>query len=74
MLIWHIAWTRYIYGSLADDSYRGLYVPSAEVDILGEAEPALPPDLADERAALAARRAALEEQALAAEEAGADLP
>ncbi|NWF78674.1 MAG: hypothetical protein HXY37_01350, partial [Chloroflexi bacterium] len=74
LLLWHIAWTRHTYGSLADDSYRGLYVPSAEVDILGEDEPALPPELASERDALAAQRDEIEVQTVAAERAGVDLP
>jgi hypothetical protein len=59
LLAWRVAVTRHRYGTLADDEYRGLYIPEAEVTILGTAEAELPPALADERAALAAQRAAL---------------
>jgi hypothetical protein len=55
LLLWHIARTRHTYGALADDVYRGLYVPRAEVDIIA-ADPGLPPDLAAEHARLMAQR------------------
>jgi len=73
LLLWQIELTRATYGALADDAYRGLYIPSAEVDILAAGADA-PPALAAERAALAAERAVIEERALAAERAGARLP
>ncbi|NTW97214.1 MAG: hypothetical protein HGB28_01540, partial [Oscillochloris sp.] len=63
LLRWQIELTRQTYGALADDEYRGLYVPDAEVDLIGAAEPPLPPALAAERAALAAKRAALADDA-----------
>ncbi|MEP7188918.1 MAG: hypothetical protein ABI901_07010, partial [Roseiflexaceae bacterium] len=74
LLVWQIAVARQTYGPLADDDYRGLYVPSAEVDILSAEASDLPSQLVAERAALAAERVALEQDAFAAEQAGADLP
>ncbi|MFO7167315.1 MAG: ATP-binding protein [Chloroflexota bacterium] len=74
LLVWQVEVTQQTYGPLADDSYRGLYIPRAEVDILGAGGWELPPDLAEERAALAEERRALEAAALNAERAGAELP
>lgn len=59
LLLWQVALTRDTFGALADDTYRRLYVPSAEVDILGAIALALPPDLAAQRAQLDAERQAL---------------
>ncbi|HWQ15806.1 MAG TPA: hypothetical protein VNL77_23595, partial [Roseiflexaceae bacterium] len=56
LLSWQIALTRETFGPLADDTYRGLYVPRAEVEILGAAPQPLPPELARLRAALAQER------------------
>src|SRR5437867_139017 len=72
LLVWQITLTRHAYGALADDTYRGLYVPSAEVDILGAKTFELPAGLAAERATLAEERATLHAQALAHE--GAEEP
>ncbi len=74
LLAWQIALTRYTYGALADDEYRGLYVPDAEVELLSAAMPVVPPELVERRAALAAERATLEERALAAVRVGVDIP
>jgi AAA+ superfamily predicted ATPase len=74
LLAWQIALTRWIYGPIADDSYRGLYIPGAEADILAEEESGLPPDLAEQRAALAEERAAIEVELHSASQDRADLP
>jgi hypothetical protein len=59
LLNWHIAVTRHSYGALADDEYRGLYVPDAEVDLLLAQQRALPAELHERRLALEAQREAL---------------
>ncbi|HEX6293485.1 MAG TPA: ATP-binding protein [Herpetosiphonaceae bacterium] len=74
LLTWHIALTQHTFGALADDTYRGLYVPDAEVEILSGGSAAMPPQLVARRAALAEERAALEEQAAALERSGTIVP
>jgi hypothetical protein len=74
LLAWHIDLTRYTYGTLADDSYRGLYIPSVEIDILGTQEWDMPVEFAQERAGLSQERLEIEEAALAAEREGLSLP
>src|SRR5262245_30152489 len=74
VLTWQIAMTRHAYGALADDENRGLYIPDAEIEILSAAAAPLPPELADQRAELAAERAAIAAHAIAAEQAGLSLP
>ena len=39
LLRWQIAHTREIFGALADDEYRGLYIPDAEIEIQCFASP-----------------------------------
>ncbi|HEY0735310.1 MAG TPA: AAA family ATPase [Herpetosiphonaceae bacterium] len=74
LLNWHIALTQHTFGALADDNYRGLYVPDAEIDILGASIAALPPHLEERRAELAEERAELERQAVEIERAGGVVP
>ncbi|MBC8161783.1 MAG: ATP-binding protein [Roseiflexaceae bacterium] len=74
LLAWQIALTRQTYGALAEDEYRGLYVPDAEVDILAASAAQVPPELLEQRAALERERLALDEAAHAAYDGGADLP
>jgi AAA+ superfamily predicted ATPase len=74
LLAWQIDVTRQIYGPLADDPYRGLYIPDGEVDLLHALAPQLPAELAQRRSALFSEYAAIEQQALAAQRAGANLP
>jgi hypothetical protein len=59
LLEWQIQVTRHTFGALADDEYRGLYVPDAEADLLAAAPQALPDALHVRRAELAQRRLAL---------------
>jgi hypothetical protein len=73
LLRWQIALTRETYGALADDEYRGLYIPDAEADLLSDAPAAISPALADEREALTAQRQAIAVRAAAIERAGGDL-
>ncbi len=63
LLAWQIALTRQTYGALADDEYRGLYIPPAEADILSADAAFLPVELMEQRLKLAAERAALAAQA-----------
>lgn len=63
LLAWRIGVTRHIFGSLADDEYRGLYIPDAEVDVLSADLPGLTPELEARRRQLEAERAAIEQQA-----------
>jgi hypothetical protein len=70
LLGWQVAVTRATYGALADDEYRGLYVPDAEVEVLSVGGPALPEELARQRAVFDAERAEIERQAWVAAEAG----
>lgn len=70
LLGWQVAVTRVTFGALADDEYRGLYVPDAEVEVLSGDQPALPDELTQQRAELAAERAAIERQGWAAAERG----
>ncbi len=65
-----IAATRETFGALADDSYRGLYIPDAEVDILSAADAGFSPALHAERAALRAERRAIAARAAALARAG----
>lgn len=74
LLAWQVALTRETYGALADDTYRGLYIPDAEVDILCSHWSSMSPELAAARGELAEERRALEQQALQAERGGAVLP
>jgi AAA+ superfamily predicted ATPase len=74
LLAWQIALTRQTYGALADDEYRGLYVPDAEVEALSATSPTVPADLAERRAELAAEREFIESQTRAAERHGVELP
>jgi adenylate kinase family enzyme len=74
LLAWQITLTRQTYGALADDEYRGLYIPDAEVDLLGAALPNIPPDLAALRDRLAGERAQIADQARAAQLDGIEPP
>jgi AAA+ superfamily predicted ATPase len=74
LLNWHIALTQHTFGTLADDNYRGLYVPDAEVEILAAGTAALPLELEERRAELAEARAELELRAMEIERAGGDVP
>ncbi|NNJ12456.1 ATP-binding protein [Chloroflexales bacterium ZM16-3] len=60
LLSWQIEQTRFIYGALADDPQRGLYIPDIEADLLAAGPFALPEDLRRQRTALVAERAELE--------------
>lgn len=60
LLSWQIAVTRANFGALADDEYRGLYVPDSEVDLLRSESPSLTDELIQIRADLAAERAEIE--------------
>jgi hypothetical protein len=74
LLAWQVELTRHTFGPLADDEYRGLYIPDAEADLL-TAEPApIPAELALRRAELADERAALDRAWEAAEAAGRSIP
>lgn len=61
LLAWQIAVTRQTFGALAEDPYRGLFVPDAEVDVLAAAPADLLPKLVDLRAELAGERATIAE-------------
>jgi AAA+ superfamily predicted ATPase len=74
LIEWQIALTRQTYGALADDEYRGLYIPDVEVDILSASAPGLPEPLAARRAALAQERMEIEARVRAAEHNGINLP
>ena len=74
LLAWQVEYTRRTFGALADDEYRGLYIPDAEADLLTAAVPAMPADLAERRAQLADERAAMELAWADAEAAGEDVP
>jgi AAA+ superfamily predicted ATPase len=63
LLAWQVAVTRHTFGALADDPYRGLYIPDAEVEVLAAAHLDLPPELVEMRAELAEERAAIEDWA-----------
>jgi len=59
LLGWQVDVTRHRYGALADDEYRGLYVPDREAELLaapGWGDARLPPELRARRADLAAER------------------
>ncbi|MCC6627517.1 MAG: ATP-binding protein [Chloroflexi bacterium] len=60
LLAWRVSVTQHTYGALADDEYRGLYIPDSEVAVLSAGLPSLPEPLADRRRALAAERDAIE--------------
>src|SRR5215213_7171224 len=62
LLTWQVAATRQAYGELADDEYRGLYVPDGEVEILSGPPPSLPDDLSLRRLALEDERQRIEER------------
>jgi hypothetical protein len=74
LLAWQVDLTRQRFGALADDEYRGLYVPDAEADLLSVGLPPPPPALLHRREELAEERNALEAAALRAEERGVGLP
>lgn len=74
LLAWHIDVTRHTYGALADDEYRGLYVPDAEADVLATPAPSLPHALVARRAELQHERDAIEAWAQAAEQDGTTPP
>lgn len=74
LLGWQVKLTRHLNGALADDVYRGLYIPDVEADLLLAETPLLPDDLLAERRSLAILRDEIEEQAVTAERAGVDLP
>src|SRR4051812_12999582 len=63
LLAWQIDCTRFTYGALADDEYRGLYISKAEAELLGRGLPGLPPDLVAPRRALKPRRSSIEQAA-----------
>lgn len=74
LLAWQIALTRQMYGALADDEYRGLYIPEAEIQRLTFDNRDIPPDLAAARAELQAERDWIAKEAYAAAATGIDLP
>src|SRR5262245_19403859 len=61
LLAWQADVTRHLFGALADDEYRGLYIPDAEADLLATPEPQLPAGLRAARLALVEERAALQD-------------
>lgn len=60
LLAWQVDVTRETFGVLADDEYRGMYVPDAEVQILGTAPMVLSEDLIQARQELQDEREKLE--------------
>ena len=70
LLAWRIAVTQHLFGALADDEYRGLYIPDSEVAVLSAGAPDLPPALAERRQTLAAERAEIEARLRASVAAG----
>lgn len=74
LLHWQVEVTRHTYGKLADDAYRGLYIPDSEIEQLQQLYPPLPDELEQRRRALYAEWRAIEEEALAVQRAGATLP
>lgn len=72
LLAWQIMVTRETYGELADDEYRGLYIPDAEVELLTDSAPTMSPELAAQRRVLEDERQQIEERLLASEEGGAN--
>jgi hypothetical protein len=64
LLAWQIMLTRHLtYGALADDEYRGFYIPDSEVDILSAGVPTVPHDLPMQRLELLAEREELNARA-----------
>ena len=49
LLHWQVQVTRATYATLADDPYRGLYLPDQEIDILTQPWPPLSPELAEQQ-------------------------
>jgi hypothetical protein len=74
LLAWQVTLTRRTYGTLADDEYRGLYIPDAEIEILGADAFELPPELVELRAQLQVERELIEARALEAQAAGTETP
>ncbi len=74
LLAWQVQVTRATYAALADDAYRGLYLPDQEIDILCADWPALSAELQHMRTELAEERAALAAEQRSAAEAGLSLP
>jgi hypothetical protein len=60
LLAWRVGVTQHLYGALADDEYRGLYIPDSEVAVLSATAPALPEELVERRRALAGERDQIE--------------
>jgi len=56
LLAWQVEVTRQTYGTLANDEYRGLYIPDAEAEILGSESAQLSDALVARRAVLEAER------------------
>lgn len=63
LLSWHVRLTHALYGDLANDAYRGLYVTDAEANLLVDGLPSIPPALLAERLSLAEERAQLSRRA-----------
>jgi AAA+ superfamily predicted ATPase len=61
LLAWQVAVTRQLNGELADDEYRGLYIPDNEVELLIGAHAGLPDDLVRRRRLLEAEREAIDD-------------
>jgi hypothetical protein len=74
LLAWQIEVTRHTFGALADDEYRGLYIPDAEAEILGSESSRLPDALIARRTALEAERTAIDARTHVSAEAGAAFP
>ena len=76
LLAWQVDLTRLTFGALADDAYRGLYIPEQEAEHLSTAprHQPLPPEFRDRRLALAEERETLAELARVSVAAGVNLP
>jgi AAA+ superfamily predicted ATPase len=74
LLAWQVEVTRQTYGALANDEYRGLYIPDAEAEILGSESAQLPDALVARRAALEAERAHIDERTDVSARDGATFP
>lgn len=74
LLAWQVDVTRHVYGSLANDEYRGLYIPDAEADLLCAMPAELAQPLAERRAELAQQRDAIAQAADDAYDHGSDVP
>ena len=74
LLAWQVEATRHTFGALADDEYRGLYIPDAEAEILASGSPQVSDALVARRAVLETERAEFEARAQASTEADATFP